>query len=788
MKRIYLLVTLLALLSWVNVNAEIELPHANSFMNGDTITLRFGGGSAQLEDEICVPLYAENFTEVIAFQWQIEYDPNIFSFNDLITHPEFENFNLSGLDYNSNLPGKIIVTFTEAISSLSIESEPIFEICLQVNSVPDIPTHLSISNPEDFLMEIVRSGPSVAPVIVQSENIFIENLLDCGLLLICPMNNEYVFSPNMVIHKREFIEQYDIILRCHDYADEQIKLINMSAPGSLPSDSLIMTCDNVYQNTTIGVVISGTSMSVTDGISTMDTTSFLLCQSHVIINIPDNIENCINTMRSCIDPLRCKTLQIDVSEPTIVIDYNTLLDTNGFDFCQTFYFSNYESIAAIPDEYPDGFLLTCIDYQSELPVHVTVEAQLSDNQFFVGEICTSLIEINGINSACENDTIYNTEIPVEVKQEVNIITINGAPMLQKGPSLYAFTPSELQETNNVISINKGVNNGLFGISTLDMVMQYKILINDENYTAPVAIAADIDLSGSLTTKDIGILRFNILGISEGEFLDKNFILEKNQILQGLDYLNFINDYEDYSFDKIEVIGSNGLSFEIFKYGDLSSTLSEFHKTSEIELSQDVEVQDQFIEKGQNVRIPISINSNLIDPIVALNLAFTIEGLGLKSIDHSFSGNALIHHNENKTLKISYAEMKNEKSFEIELAFEANKSGMLSDMIQLDYSSVNEIVTHGLVATKPVLSFTEIAEGEDYYIYPNPVNQTLFINSTRSKIGSTVKLYNAIGQLLTSETIKNERHQIDLQKLNAKGLIHVVIFDKNDNSSFIIVAQ
>jgi len=284
------------------------------------------------------------------------------------------------------------------------------------------------------------------------------------------------------------------------------------------------------------------------------------------------------------------------------------------------------------------------------------------------------------------------------------------------------------------------------------------------------------------------LRFNILGISEGEFLDKNFILEKNQILQGLDYLNFINDYEDYSFDKIEVIGSNGLSFEIFKYGDLSSTLSEFHKTSEIELSQDVEVQDQFIEKGQNVRIPISINSNLIDPIVALNLAFTIEGLGLKSIDHSFSGNALIHHNENKTLKISYAEMKNEKSFEIELAFEANKSGMLSDMIQLDYSSVNEIVTHGLVATKPVLSFTEIAEGEDYYIYPNPVNQTLFINSTRSKIGSTVKLYNAIGQLLTSETIKNERHQIDLQKLNAKGLIHVVIFDKNDNSSFIIVAQ
>jgi len=788
MKRIYLLVSLLALLPWAKVNAEVELPQTNSAMNGDTITLRFGGGSAQLGDKICVPLYAENFTEVIAFQWQIEYDPNIFSFNNLITNPEFEKFNLSGLDYNSNLTGKIIVTFTEAINSLSIGSEPIFEICLQVNSVPDIPTHLAISNPEDFLMEIVRSGPIVAPVIVQSENIFIENLLDCGLLLICPMNNEYVFSPKMVIHKKDFIDQYDIILRCHDYADEQIKLINMSAPGSLPSDSLIMTCDNVYQNTTIGVVISGTSMTVTDGKSTIDTTSFLLCQSHVIFNIPDNIDNCSNTVRSCIDPLRCKTLQIDVSEPTIVIDYNTLLDTNGFDFCQTFYYSNYESIAATPDEYPDGFLLTCIDYQSELPVHVTAEAQLSDNQFFVGEICTSLIEINGIDSACKNDSIYNTEIPVEVKHEVNIITINGVPMLQKGPSLYAFTLSELQETNNVISINKGVNNGLLGISTLDMVMQYKILINDENYTAPAAIAADVDLSGSLTTKDIGILRFNILGIIEDEFLHRNFILEKNQVLQGLDYLNFVNDYEDYTFDKIKVIGSNSLSFEIFKYGDLSSALSDYHKNLDIKLPQDIQIQDQFIEEGQNVRIPLSIKSNLIDPIVALNLAFTIEGLGLKSIDHSYSGNALIHHNVNETLKISYAEMKNEKSFEIELAFEANKSGMLSDMIQLDYSSVNEIVTDGLVATKPVLSFTEIAEGEDYYIHPNPVSQTLFINSPSNRVGSTVQLYNSIGQLLTSETIKNERHQIDLQKLNAKGLIHVVIFDENDNSSFIIVVQ
>lgn len=789
MKKIYLTLALLSCLFYGRSYGENEILHTTQSISGDTITLKFGGGSATLEEDVCIPLEAENFEDIIAFQWQIEYDPNVFAFSDLITHSEFENFNLGGFEFNANLPGKIIVTFTEAIGSITIESGPLLEVCLNVISVPDIPTYLSISDNDEFLLEIVKSDNSFATAVVETSNIFIENNLDCGLLLICPMNNEYVFTPGMIIHKKDFIEQYELILQCHDYADEEVKLINMSAPGSVPGDSLIMTCENVFYNTTIGVVVTGYSTKTTDSTSNqIDTSSFLLCQSHVIFNIPDNLENCINTRRSCIDPLRCKTLSIEVTSPSTVIDYNTLIDSNGFDQCQSFFYSNYESIAAIPDEYPDGFELTCLDYQPELPVYITIEAQLSPNQFLIGEMCTALIEMKGIDAVCENDTLSEFEIPVEVIGEVKNIRVNGIDMDQRGSNLYAMNTNLLKDSGNVISINEGIGTGLQNISTLDMVMQYKILIEEEEYTAPVAIASDIDLSGSLTTVDIGILRYNILGIREDDFQSKNFILESSQMLDEINVLDFSNDFETYSFDRQEISPNKNLVFELFKYGDLTNAHSEFHKSKSVVNHENIVLGKQYVSSGEIIEIPLIINSNISDPLIATDFALNIDAFEFVKIDHDYKGNALLHNLENGVLKISYADVNNSKDFEIHLVLKSNSKGSTSDLISLHTQSVNEIVTNELVVSKPELSFSEIQKNENTLVYPNPATESLFIVSPESKIGSTVQIYNSIGKLIHTQNIDKKRLQIDLVSLNAKGLIHVVVFDKNDNSSFMIVAQ
>ena len=785
MKNIYVLIVMLAFCLSAKANSEnISIQSTGEALN-DTIILTFGGGSAQIGDQICVPLYGSNFKDVVAFQWEIKYDPLVFSLNDIIPHPSITSFSFNS---NDNGDGKVRMLHEDILNPIYIDSLPIIEICLDVISIPDIPTYVGMAN-EDFPTEIVKQSTIAEPIVplVLSESIFIENNLDCGLILICPQNKEYVFTPGMVIHKEQFIEQYDLILQCHDYADEEVKLINMSAPGSLPQDSLIMTCDNVFYNTTIGVVIVGTSTTNTNGIITIDTVSFLNCQTDVIFNIPDNMENCTNTQRSCIDPLRCKSFMVEVTEPTTVINYSDILDSENFDECDAIIYSNYESIAAIPDPYPNGFELTCRDYDSEVPAFITIEAPLTDNHTFLGQICTSIIEITGIEEACNNDTISLSEIPVVVKSEVANIRVNGIDLEQKGPSLYAMNTADLAEFNNIITINEGANSGLYNISTLDMVLQYKILVEDMEYTAPQAIAADVDLSGSLTTNDIGFILHRILGITEGDDFN-NFILEKNQQLSDLDVLNFKNDFSNYTFDLDDVDRREGFTFELFKYGDLNNTSSDYHKNLD-EISEiDILIPDLKVKSGEMIKIPITLNSDESDPLVAMILSLNFEALELIEIDHDYKSNVVLHHLKGDALNLSFFDMQNESSLEIELTVKAKKEGLLSELLGTNENKINESVTNGLIVSKPILKFENSHEREEIQFFPNPANELLYITLPENRVGSTVQLYSSIGQLLASDIIQNTTHLLDLNQLNIKGLVHVVIFDENENSSFKIVAQ
>ncbi|MEE9372888.1 MAG: T9SS type A sorting domain-containing protein [Saprospiraceae bacterium] len=780
MKNFYFIFALLASSLFINTNAK-----AQASMMEDTITLTLGGGSAAVGDQLCLPVYGANFNDIVGFQWQVQYDPNIFIFNKIISHPDLE-----GLTSNTDILGiiKLLYFATNIVSPFSTDSLPIFELCFDVISDADVPTHLSISD-DGFPIEIINSELSDIHVNVVSESIFIENNLDCGLILYCPVSVEYVFSPDMVIHKKDFIEGYDQFLNCYNYKDEDVKLINMSAPRALPADSLIMTCENVYHNTTIGVVLMTTSQEVKEGDTTITTASFLVCKTHVVFNIPDHIIDCTNTVRSCIDPLRCKTYQVEITENLTVIDYSSIVESSGkFAICDATLYSNFESIATIPDEYPNGFALYCSDYKPEIEVLVSIEATIAENNIFVApEWCSSLIEMTGISKACKNDSFPAGAIPVSVNENVSNVKLNGTNLSQNSDSLLFFMPeSSLQQTDNEISIDGGAEPGLFNISTLDLVMQYKILISEET-TAAEAIASDVDLSGSLTTKDIRLLRFNILGINQDDFLNKNFILEKKQNLGSFNFLNFDNDYETYTFSKADIDIEEGLHFEIFKYGDVSNATSSFHKSIKSNELKSLSLPDLYVKKGQLISVPVTIASDAADPLVALDVALDIRNFDFENIEHNYRGGQLLHLHNNGIFKLAFFNIDNQKDFEATIVLRAKKSGHLSDILSIHNKAVNEAVTDNLETTTPILIFEEVVIFDKIQVYPNPVYDNINISIPKDKIGATINIYNALGQLMVSQITKDQKHQIDINEHHLNGIIHVAILDENSYSSVTIVA-
>ena len=941
MKKFYLFLAFCAIVTSSNASITESILTGSTSKVDSTIILTFAGTSAAVGEEICIPLYGQNFTDIVSFQWEIHFDPFIFSYTHIQKNPLIENLSINE---ENAADGRVnMLYFDPLLMPISITDEPILEICFYVSGQADIPTNVTILNSEEFPAEIVKANSDEPnyPVVI-SESIFIDNNLDCGLILYCPQEVEYVFTPGMVIHKRDFIEDYDMFLRCYGYEDKNLKIINMSAPGALPGDSLIMTCENVYHNMSIGVVIQGESFEVMDGDTTFTTASFAHCQSSVIFNIPDNLEDCTNTFRSCIDPLRCKSIEVNVTEETTIIDYESIIDSENFDACDANFYNQFESIAAIPDEWPNGFALSCSDYQDRIELRNIIEATIAPNEIFIGEWCNSVIELTGVSAACiEDSTHLNGDFKVEMSGGVMSVLLNGTPLPEIEENTYYFD-SEKIEDENEISVIPFRTNPLFGISTLDVVLIYNLLIKNE-YSTTGAIAADLDLSGSPTTSDLIRVRKNILGISN-DLPNLNFIVEKGEDFSDFNHLDFENKYQTFQFSKSDVFQStspanleigcatsngqnsicvpvkgndlldiaaiqstfqwdpsiltftginevsmsdvqfgsdniaegilrwlwivplgtesksydeetlfelcfdviggegeiteinlidqsdlmmeitvtnpelasfrpstknghviigtgdcdedisstsvrDGFFFELFKYGNVSEAVSRYHKSETNTVDNYLILNDQKFESGQKVMVPITVAHNGSDPIQAFDLGLEHKGLELIDISHSYQGDQLMINATENNSKISFFLPKNKKDINIDLVFQAKKSGKLSDHLSFSQDAVNEIVTEKMTVAHPELKFTdELTISNQVYVFPNPAQGQVYLSIPPSYENGIINIYNNLGQQILTKNITSENMSIDLEAINAKGLLHITVFDGEEHSSFKIVAQ
>lgn len=74
----------------------------------------------------------------------------------------------------------------------------------------------------------------------------------------------------------------------------------------------------------------------------------------------------------------------------------------------------------------------------------------------------------------------------------------------------------------------------------------------------------------------------------------------------------------------------------------------------------------------------------------------------------------------------------------------------------------------LLTLNLTLDFTGLSDfnNKDFSVYPNPANESVFIEFEPANIGSLLVIYDALGRILLEKTLHQEKTSIDLQELNS----------------------
>ncbi len=327
---------------------------------------------------------------------------------------------------------------------------------------------------------------------------------------------------------------------------------------------------------------------------------------------------------------------------------------------------------------------------------------------------------------------------------------------------------------------------LNGVSTYDMVLLSQHINGLRTFTNPYQfIAADVNNSGTLSIKDIIELRDLILfQITEFENLDSWQIINNSTNL---------TDPLSPEVDKNNIFEagsmSQSMSFTGVKIGDINATANSARSTAK---TFSVSVEDVFLQKGENIRIPI-----LLEPkgsIQGFQMGFTFDSEAILltevSSDLEDFGSANINNNAHG-LFMSWVKMDrsvNEENIQLYLDFEIQKAGYLSEyfsLINSEFSS--ELYDENLniieldlefIQTKKLLQELESTKNA-IYNFPNPfVEFTDITFVVTQDIEVKLEVYAPDGKLILtkSNTFQKGKQKIrvDSEEISNPGLYYYSI--------------
>lgn len=598
-----------------------------------------------------------------------------------------------------------------------------------------------------------------------------ENTKPCNASNQCISSMEVLFEPGTVVSMSDIVADIDNLNACYDPAAYSYKLINLSQPNAEYGDSIVFNCDNIYSPTYVGLVV------IDNRLTNPTTTAQVICKTQIDWNIPDNLDNCGNGQRSCIDPSRCTQVSITVDSVFTRMDYTSLLDmTDAPDSCDDVQYSNqYTSLTLEGSNSASSFLIGCVDYAAEQEIPMSVVKQnVNGGTLIIADWCISELSMDSVASVCNPDNVPDGFVPINISNNVALtMELNGNPLTPNGPYQHLMVRTQILDIFNEL---KPVVSTAIGTqaTTLDMVLLSSALINDAA-DAMVAIAGDIDYSGSLTTKDVIAMRRHILGLEINESIGQPFMIEEQFDRSDLDPFDFDNSFSKYQFDGPS-FDRTSLTFEIGVYGDLNNSFVIKSNVRSAE-SKQILADDRMVKKGESIAIPLQLSEA---DLQALSLSLSADGLSINRIESDYTGTTLLtnaiddqHHN------LSFFSPGAPKAFKIVVHATALEDGRLSDMINISNDILAEAIYSDLSRDDVELAWTTTLDKgpEEVCYYPNPTAQSLIIEASEHYVGGTAEVYSILGQRLHSADITARHLELPVHELGAKGMILIRI--KND---------
>ena len=759
----YLLILICCLLIPLNSWSYSMDKFSYTSIASDTTTLFTTDQNIESGDYICIPIRVKNFVNISGFQFALQWNSEYLQFGS-IEYKEIDDIAInSSLTDNGEMR---LSWFDSKVSPTTLMDDDILiELCFTAMGSNDIVTQLHITSLEGFPIEIIAED--VIDYKIETGDITITNLLDCFMVPICTESIVIDFSPEIKIVAQDIIENLDYFLACYRLTIDDIYIINMSQVGAEISKSITFNCGDLHAPTTLGLAVLNPLTANPVSIYT------LLCKTTIYWNIPDDYENCITNELSCFDPIRCKRIEIELDSTITTIYYDQLVDST-FDPCDLEYASQYTSIALDGSIIQDGFQLTCAEYVDQLDVSIALIKSFTDGSKLVAfDWCTSEVVLTGQESICDAKEIPNGFTPITIINERQILLdLNAEALSTNGAHQFLIPSNKIIDGLNLLEISRN-SPTLQNISTLDMIIMWNYIVS-KNTPAPMAIAGDVDLSGSLSTKDLFLMRKTILGVETPIHIGKNFMIETKTDFSQFDMFDFTNDYQRYYFDGTTLDINEGLNFEVFQYGDVNNSISAFHKSNEHQIPSTLLIENQYIKKGETVQIPFKLASD--QSILGLTFSLQSTELSILGINHEYTGDILqLHHLNDQRLNVSLLSPKKGIDFEAIIVVQAESDGYLFDMIWIDPEFITpEVVYQDMKTGLLEFSWQEaiITDHTEVCYYPNPTSDGLFLEIPDYYMGGQIGVYNLIGKLIHVETIQSRQHTLRLQELNTRGLLTI----------------
>ena len=326
-------------------------------------------------------------------------------------------------------------------------------------------------------------------------------------------------------------------------------------------------------------------------------------------------------------PVCYNGLSADLSNVGTVEVWASDFDAGSYDNCT----ADEDLVYSFSPSITDGVITyTCEDKgQNDVTVYVTDEEGnqslclttilITDNLDPCPILTPTTHKVGGLITTEEDVSIPETKISIS-----DLIETNQQMSDEKGKFMFDAIPGQ---KDYVLNAQKN-DQCLEGVSTLDLVLIQRHILNQEKLQSPFKLlAADVNSSGKVSASDLVELRKLILGISDSFkdsdcwiFIDKNFVFEdpkspwdypKGQELNTLD---------------IDLLSTD---FTAVKLGDVNGSVSNIHEIStENRSPQLIEIftSDKVFEEGEEIEIPIYAQSHSELLALQANFSFAISDL------------------------------------------------------------------------------------------------------------------------------------------------------------------